>query len=111
MPEIKLGSTLKRYRQGIGWSVEEVSNELRENYGLDIATKTIYGWESDQAYPRTPVFIALCNLYGIEKLDTAVDSLPEPGGFRMSDDEKTIVLSLRRKPQMQAAVRKLLDVR
>ena len=48
-----IGEVLKKYRKANGLEVHDVAILLKERYGLDIADKTIYGWESNQAHPVT----------------------------------------------------------
>ena len=60
MKNNKIGDLLKTYRKTNHWSVEDVSIKLKEEYGLNIAEKTIYGWESNQAHPTADTFVALC---------------------------------------------------
>jgi transcriptional regulator with XRE-family HTH domain len=50
MKSRQIGNVLRSERVRHGWSVDDVANRLRDDYNLDVAKKTIYGWESDQSY-------------------------------------------------------------
>lgn len=60
-----IGSTLKKKRRQAKLKVENVTDFLREN-GVNVAHKTIYGWENESAFPSINTFLLLCELYEIE---------------------------------------------
>ena len=49
-------------------SIESIRNELFNDYGIQISTKSIYGWEAGRTEPKTQTFIALCDIYGIKDI-------------------------------------------
>ena len=55
---------LKEYRKRNHYSVKDVSNRLME-HDIDVAPKTIYGWESGQAQPTADTLLLLCEIYKI----------------------------------------------
>lgn len=50
-------------RKNRGWTIHDVVVQLNDLYNIAVAEKTVYGWESDQAYPRTETLLLLCELY------------------------------------------------
>lgn len=63
--EKPIGATLKNARKDAGLSVKDVRQMLLKN-NIDVAEKTIYGWENDFCYPNIKTFLLLCNLYGMK---------------------------------------------
>ena len=55
---------LKEYRKRNHYSVKDVSIRLME-HDIDVAPKTIYGWESGQAQPTADTLLLLCEIYKI----------------------------------------------
>lgn len=53
MKNIQIGAALKTMRKNRGWTIHDVVVQLNDLYNIAVAEKTVYGWESDQAYPRT----------------------------------------------------------
>ena len=47
---------------------------LRDKYGVNVAEKTVYGWESNQAHPTSDVFVALCDIYKINNISFVISS-------------------------------------
>lgn len=66
MNDIPLG-LLKRKREMLGLSAEEVINKLSKR-GIDISAKTLYGYENGVSTPRVNTFIALCDIYHINDI-------------------------------------------
>ena len=62
---IDVMGTLKGIRQQQGISVQDVVTGIKSEAGIDVSTKTVYGWEEGNSKPDVPCFIALCKLYGI----------------------------------------------
>ncbi|MCI9610446.1 MAG: helix-turn-helix transcriptional regulator [Eubacterium sp.] len=57
-----IASILKQLRKSAKLSVKQASDQLKQ-YGIDIASKTLYGYESGLSMPNADVFVALCNIY------------------------------------------------
>ena len=57
-----IASTLKQLRKASRLSVKQAACQLK-HYGIDIASKTLYGYESGLSMPNADVFVALCNIY------------------------------------------------
>jgi transcriptional regulator with XRE-family HTH domain len=105
----QIGEILKKERKRHGWSVNDVVILLRDQYQLDVAAKTIYGWESDQSYPRTETLLGLCELYHREDLaEGLLDN--SDGGFRITMDERDMIIKYRQHPELQSVVKRVLDV-
>lgn len=107
----KIGSKLKEYRKNHGWTVENVSEELCQRYELNIADKTIYGWESDQSLPRTQSFLALCELYHIERpYEDFPVSRRQQKPFSITPEERELLAKLRKHPEFRDIINRILDV-
>ena len=52
-------------------SIEQVSARLKE-IGFSVAPKTLYGYENGVSMPNVPIFIALCDIYGVTDILSAV---------------------------------------
>lgn len=74
MTRYKIAEMLKAKRKELGLSATEVANAMTE-YGIDIAPKTLYGWESGHRQPDADAFLALCNIYGISSLPKSTSDL------------------------------------
>ena len=59
MKNIQIGAALKTMRKNRGWTIHDVVVQLNDLYNIAVAEKTVYGWESDQAYPRTETLLLL----------------------------------------------------
>ena len=61
----------RRTRKGL--SVDQVSAKLKE-MGLSVASKTLYGYENGTSMPNVPTFIALCDIYEVTDILSAVNA-------------------------------------
>lgn len=75
-----IGSILKQARKNKGLLVKEVIHRLSEK-GFKVSEKTLYGWENNYSQPSIEIFLALSEIYGIEK--TSPDTEPP-----VSEEEK-----------------------
>lgn len=57
-----IATILKQLRKSSRLSVKQASIQLKQ-YGIDIASKTLYGYESGISMPNADVFVALCKIY------------------------------------------------
>lgn len=71
-----VATLLKQKRKEMGWSVKIVREKLSE-YGIVVAEKTIYGWESGHRQPDADTFLILCALYGIKSF-AEIEESPDP---------------------------------
>ena len=106
---INVGDVLRRYRKQNQLTVSDVVVELR-NYNVNVAEKTLYGWESNQSKPRSDAFVALCDIYKINNLNEAFH--PENGSkaLLITSEERALIQHYRSHPDMQKAVRALLKM-
>ena len=109
MKNDQIGVMLKKYRKVNSLSVNDVVLELHNKYGFEVAEKTVYGWESNQAHPTSDVFVALCDIYKINNISDIFNSR-EPKGFPITAEERQIIENYRLNPDMQGAIRKLLNM-
>ena len=101
---------LKYYRKLNNLTVPEVA-EILSKRGSEVAVKTIYGWESGQTQPSADCLMFLCELYHIENiLETFGYQNTEGEVLLLSPAEKQIIKGLRKHPEYQAAILKLLDL-
>lgn len=109
MKNNQIGIMLKKYRKLNALSVNDVVVELHDKYGVNVAEKTVYGWESNQAHPTSDVFVALCDMYKINNISDVFHS-KEPKGFPITAEERQIIENYRQYPEMQGAVRRILNM-
>lgn len=110
MKNEQIGKMLKKYRKLNRLSVSDVTFLLAEQYGLTVAEKTIYGWESNQAHPTTATFVALCDIYKINGISDIFSDTIETKGFPITTDERTLLEQYRNKPHLQSVIKKILDL-
>lgn len=109
MRNYKIGTMLKKYRKLNALSISDVVVELQDKYDVRVAEKTVYGWESNQAHPTSDVFVALCDIYRITNISDVFNS-EETKGFHITSTERTLIEQYRSQPEMQAIIRKLLNM-
>ena len=110
MKNEQIGKILKKYRKMNLLSVNDVVIELSEKYGVNVAEKTIYGWESSQAHPTAPMLIALCDIYKINNITDVFSDEIEPKGFPITPEERQLIEQYRRNEELQPVIRKILDI-
>ena len=110
MKNDQIGKILKKYRKINLLSVTDVVIELEERYGVNVAEKTIYGWESSQAHPTAPMLIALCDIYKINNIAEVFSDQIETKGFPITQEERHLVEQYRRNEDLQPVIRKILDL-
>ena len=110
MKNEQIGNMLKKYRKINALSVSDVVVELSEKYGVNVAEKTVYGWESNQAHPTAPMLVALCDIYKINNITDIFANIAEPKGFPITPEERHLIEQYRRNEELQPVIRKLLDM-
>lgn len=111
MKNNKIGEVLKKYRKLNGYQVRDVAGILQEKHQLNVAEKTIYGWESNQAHPTTDMFLILCEIYQIANIaDIFYPSNPDISDFAVSSEERNLVEAYREHPELQPAIKRMLEV-
>lgn len=109
MKNNKIGYMLKKYRKLNALSITDVAVELHDKYGINVAEKTIYGWESNQAHPCTNTFVALCDIYRIHNISDAFVS-QNIQSFHITAEERQLIERYRLYPDMRVVIRKLLNM-
>ena len=109
MKNEQIGIMLKKYRKLNALSVNDVVVELNDKYDVQVAEKTVYGWESNQAHPTSDVFVALCDIYKINNISDIFHSR-EPKGFPISMEERKLIENYRQYPEMHGVIRKILNM-
>lgn len=99
---------LKEYRKRNQLSVNDVSILLRER-SMEVAPKTIYGWESGQANPSADMLLTLCEMYNITDV-LSVFGYKDDDFFHVTASERALIESYRNHPELQKAINKLLDL-
>ena len=100
---------LKEYRKRNHFAVNDVSLMLHER-SLEVAPKTIYGWESGQANPSADMLLTLCEMYNITDVLTVFGYTKDDSFFHVTPSERALIESYRNHPELQTAVNKLLDL-
>ncbi len=107
----KIGETLKKYRKLKGYQVHDVAVILRDKYQLDVADKTIYGWESNQAHPTSDMFLIICEIYEISNITGMFLSEDDAvSDFAISPEERSLIEAYREHPQLKEAVQRILKI-
>ena len=100
---------LKEYRKRNHLTVNDVSFMLHER-SIEVAPKTIYGWESGQANPSADMLLTLCEMYNITDILTVFGYKEDDSYFHVTPSERALIESYRKHPELQKAVNKLLDL-
>lgn len=103
-----IAKVLKEARKRNALSVKDVVCKL-ENKSINVAEKTIYGWENGQSQPNIDTLLILCEIYNIKDIQETFGHKTEPA-LQITDFEKSLILNLRKHPEMLDAVKKLLDM-
>ncbi len=103
-----IANVLKEARKQNELSVKDVVCKL-ENKSINVAEKTIYGWENGQSQPNVDTLLILCEIYNIKDILGTFGYKSEPS-LQITDFEKKLILNLRKHPEMLDAVKKLLDM-
>ena len=111
MKNNQIGKMLKQYRKINALSVNDVVLELSNKYGVTIAEKTIYGWESNQAHPTSDMLIALCDIYKINNISDMISPTSPSKNFIITPEGRLLIEQYRKNHEMQHAIRKILDMK
>lgn len=111
-----IASNLKRARKACGYEVSDVVKMLNNQFGVEVAEKTCYGWESAAASPTSTVLCCLCKIYHItstaELFNGAfaetknITNKERESAKERNDLYKAYIAN----PDLQKAVKKLLDL-
>lgn len=104
-----IAERLKFYRKKNNLTIPEVSKLLSTTQ--PVAVKTIYGWESDHTQPDADTLMRLCCIYHVDDiLESFGYKPPKKPVFNLTTLEKNLIIEYRNHPDMQKAVRKLLEL-
>lgn len=101
---------LKEYRKKNKYSVTDVSLLLRDR-SINVAPKTIYGWESGQSQPSADTLLTLCELYNVKNILNTFGYNCNDEEFQLTSQERALIKSYRAHPERQEAVNILLRYR
>lgn len=110
MKNNQIGIMLKKYRKLNALSVNDVVIELQEKYGVEVAEKTVYGWESNQAHPTSDVFVALCDIYKINNIADVFSNTKESKGFPITIEERHLIEQYRLMPELHDVIKRILKM-
>ena len=67
MSKEEISLKLKELRRKNKLTIDEVKH-LLEKRSINVAIKTIYGWESGQRLPNPDIFLNLCDIYNVNNI-------------------------------------------
>lgn len=108
MKNTNISKILKEYRKRSQLSVKQVSTLLRDK-SVNVAEKTIYGWENGQSQPDADTLLILCDIYKIENI-LGTFGYRSDKVFHVSRNEMVLIEHFRSHPEMHDAIYKLLDI-
>lgn len=103
-----IAKSLKEIRKSNALTVHDVVLKLGKK-SINIADKTLYGWESGHAQPDITTLFALCEIYQIKDILGAF-GYGQVELLNLTKDEERVIMSLREQPEMILAVHKLLGI-
>ena len=93
-----------------GLTIRDVVIRLHDDYQIDVADKTVYGWESDQSFPRTQTLLCLCEIYHIDNLPDSFSSKASSGeNFPITPRERKLIQKFREHQELQDVIWRILD--
>jgi len=78
MKDLNVASMLKKMRKESGFSSSDVVAAL-ERKGINIAVKTLYGYENGVSMPNADIFMELCAIYNCTNPLDCVADVPDIG--------------------------------
>ena len=109
MKNPNISKVLKAYRKLNQYSVNDLVIKLEENH-LPVAAKTVYGWESGQTQPDADTLLVLCKIYKIDNILDTFGYSQDQETLVLSEEERRLIQQYREHPNMQEAVKKLLEM-
>ena len=103
-----IGKVLKYYRKLNKLSMDEVTQKLAA-HNIPLSNKTVYGWENNQNPPSADKFLLLCDIYKISDINHSFLN-KDNKRLKLSSDEVLLLEHYRNMPEMQSAVRKILNM-
>ncbi len=109
MKNPNISRVLKAYRKLNHLSVNDIVLKL-ESHNLPVAAKTVYGWESGQTQPDADTLLVLCKIYHIDDILGTFGYRDAADPLSLSEEERNLVMHYRVYPDMQRAIKKLLEM-
>ena len=109
MKNPNISKALKAYRKLNRYSVNDVVLRLAENH-LSVAEKTIYGWDCGRTQPDADTLLILCMIYKIDNILETFGYNDMADELLLSREERDLILKYRSNPDMQPAIKKLLNM-
>lgn len=100
---------LKEYRKRNHLTVKDVSLLLHER-SIEVAPKTIYGWESGQSSPSASLLLSLCEMYNITDV-LSVFGYTDRETIYLTKSEQRLIEAYRNHPELHEAANILLGCR
>lgn len=103
-----IAKVLKELRKQNSLTVHDVVLKLSDK-SINVADKTLYGWESGQAQPDADTLLVLCEIYQVNDI-LSTFGYKENTPINATEYEKKVIFALRKHPEMVSAVNKLLEI-
>ena len=101
---------LREVRKSKDITIDELYHFLLEN-NIQVAKKTVYGWDSATTTPNVKTFLIICKFYGIKDVYSLLEmDMPEDNILPISNIEKELIEQFREKKEYQKPILKLLDL-
>ena len=101
---------LRKVRKSKDITIDELYHFLLEN-NVQVAKKTVYGWDSATTTPNVKTFLLICKFYGIKDVYSLLEVyMPEDDILSISNKEKKLIEQFREKKEYQKPILKLLDL-
>lgn len=101
---------LKGVRKSKDISIDELYHFLLEN-NVQVAKKTVYGWDNAITTPNVKIFLLMCKFYDIKDVYSLLEiDMPEDDILPISNIEKELIEQFRKKEEYQMSILKLLDL-
>lgn len=101
---------LREVRKSKDITIDELYRFLLEN-NVQVAKKTVYGWDSATTTPNIKTFLLMCKFYGIKDVYSLLEvDMPEDDILPISNIEKELIEQFRKKKEYKKPIMKLLDL-
>ena len=97
-----IAKVLKELRKQNSLTVHDVVLKLSDK-SINVADKTLYGWESGQAQPDADTLLVLCEIYQVDDI-LSTFGYKENTPINATEYEKKVIFALREHPEMASAV-------
>lgn len=110
--ENNIGITLKKLRVNSKKNWHYITSKLKEQFSLDIAQSTIYGYENGHSIPNADVFLALCQIYNCQDVLYEFGYTDERNKYLLSNEEERVICNYRTLDDSgQKIIKKALDIK